>query len=334
LNMPRPETMTALWLENQALQLREDLPVPHPKPGEALIRVRLAGICATDLELVRGYYPFTGVPGHEFVGEVIEASGQPAWQGRRVVGEINLACGECFQCQSGRPRHCERRSVLGIKNTWGAFAEYLILPVENLHTVPPQLADEAAVFTEPLAAALEIQEQIRVGSNDRVLVIGAGRLGQLVAQTLAPTGCELGVVVRHERHKTILQGCGIPTLAESEIESSRWDIVVEVTGNPGGFSLARQAVRPRGTIVLKSTFKGESAANFSAIVVDEITLVGSRCGPFKPALDLLTSQLFDPGQLIDGRYPLHQAINAFHHAEQAGVLKILVDPLRSTSKQP
>ena len=319
-------TMQALWLEEQSLRVRDDVPVPEPTAGEALIKVRLAGICATDLELVRGYYPFTGVPGHEFVGEVEEAPDQPEWIGRRVVGEINLVCGMCTQCRADRSTHCEQRRVLGIKNHPGVFAEYFILPVANLHQVPHSLPDEAAIFTEPLAAALEIQEQINISPKNRVLVIGAGRLGQLIAQTLALTSCELCVIVRHERQRELLQRCGIPTSNENEIRNGYWDVVVEATGSSSGFDLARRAIRPRGTILLKSTFKGDNVVNLSSVVVDEITLIGSRCGPFLPALLLLENKRIDPLPLVEGRYPLSQAGTAFTHADQAGILKILIDP--------
>ena len=328
-----PQTMMALWLENQALNLREDIPLPEPQTGEALIRVRLTGICATDLELVRGYYPFAGVPGHEFVGEVIAAPGQSMLVGQRVVGEINLACGQCEQCLSGRTTHCENRRVLGIKKQNGSCAQFLTLPIANLHSIPDNVKDEAAVFTEPLAAALEIQEQVDICQKDRVLVIGAGRLGQLFARSLRITGCELAVVVRHAPHKALLKKCDIRTLNENEIQSGRWDCVVEATGTPDGFLLARRAVRPRGTIVLKSTFKGDNVVNLSAVVVDEITLVGSRCGPFQPALNLLANQEIDPLPLVEGRYPLSQAIQAFTHAGQPGALKILIDPTTPTESQ-
>lgn len=331
--MPLPHSMTAMWLENQALQLRQDIPLPEPQAGEALIRVRLAGICATDLELVRGYYPFAGVPGHEFVGEVVQADGSPALVGQRVVGEINLACGRCEQCRSGRTTHCENRRVLGIKNQHGAFAQYLTLPTANLHPVPDNVKDEAAVFAEPLAAALEIQEQVDISPKDRVLVIGAGRLGQLIARTLQITGCRLAVVARHIRHGTLLENCGICALHEGETPDGIWDVVVEATGNPEGFQLARRAVRPRGTIVLKSTFKGDNVLNLSAVVVDEITLVGSRCGPFQPALNLLAKHEIDPLPMIEGRYPLSQGIQAFTHAGQPGALKTLIDPISPDQSQ-
>jgi threonine dehydrogenase-like Zn-dependent dehydrogenase len=313
--------MQSLWLENQTLFLR-DMPRPN-KPGEALISVRLAGICGTDLELVRGYYPFTGVPGHEFVGDVAD-SPDKTWIGKRVVGEINVVCGECEQCRNGRPTHCEKRTVLGITNRDGVHAEYTSLPLANLHLVPDSVPDEAAVFTEPLAAALEIQEQVHIRPTDRVLLIGAGRLGQLVAQTLALTGCDLQVVVRHPHQKALLEARQIRLISEDEIQPRRWDVVVEATGSPSGFELARQAIRPRGTLVLKSTYRGEMTVNWSPFVVDEITIVGSRCGPFAPALRLLERGEVDPTVLIAKRHPLRRALEAYEDAKKPGMLKVLL----------
>ena len=315
--------MDALWLENNRIDLRD---VPRTrKPNEALIRIRKAGICSTDLELVKGYYPYTGIIGHEFVGEVIEAE-DPAWIDQRVVGEINAVCNECEQCRNGRPTHCEQRTVLGIVNRNGTFAEFTSLPVANLHRVPDSVPDEMAVFTEPLAAALEIQDQIQLKPTDRVLLVGAGRLGQLIAQTLALTGCNLHVVARHAHQQNLLKRRGIRIIAEQDIQPWRWDIVVEATGSPNGFSLARKAIRPRGIMVLKSTYKGEMSVNFSSIVVDEINLIGSRCGPFEPALRLMESRQVDPTILIDSEFSLGEALKAFEHAAETGVLKVLVQP--------
>lgn len=326
------DRMQALWLENLRLGFRDDIPVPVPGKGEALVRVRLTGICATDLELVRGYYPYTGVPGHEFVGDVVavasEGEAGKSWVGARVVGEINASCGSCESCLAGRPTHCENRTVLGIINRNGAFAEYLVLPLANLHRVPEDVPDESAVFTEPLAAALEIQQQVSILPTDRVLVVGAGRLGQLAAWTLKQTGCDLTVVARHNRQKALLDQQGIRSIEEDKIPVRKSDVVIEASGSPSGFELARRAVRPRGTIVLKSTYKGDLQANFSAIVVDEITLVGSRCGPFPPALRMLQSGLVEPTSLIDSRYPLSQGVHAFEQAAKSGVLKILLHPNR------
>jgi len=317
-------TMQALWLKNRQISLRENCPRPE-KPGEALIKIRLAGICGTDLEMVKGYYPFTGVPGHEFVGEV--AANAPAeWLGRRVVGEINAVCGVCEACRSGRPTHCEKRSVLGILNRDGIFAEYATLPLGNLHLVPDSVSDEMAVFTEPLAAALEIQQQVQIRPTDRILLIGAGRLGQLIAQTLALTGCDLRVVARHPLQQNLLIGRGIRLIDESDIQPRRWDVVVEATGSPSGFDLARRALRPRGTLVLKSTYRGELTLNLSPFVVDEITVVGSRCGPFAPALRLMEMREVDPTPLIAAHLSLKDALQAFEQAAKAGMLKVLIQP--------
>ncbi len=314
--------MQALWLENNQISLRD---VPQPKkPSEALIKIRKAGICSTDLELVKGYYPYAGILGHEFVGEVIDAPDKK-WIGARVVGDINAVCGKCEACLNGRPTHCESRTVLGIVNRDGIFAEYATLPIENLHRVPDSVPDEMAVFTEPLAAALEIQQQIQIKPTDRVLVIGAGRLGQLIAQTLALTGCDLHVVARHSLQQNLLTARGIRITSEAEIQPRKWDIVVEVTGSSDGFNLARRAIRPRGTLVMKSTYKGDMNVNFSSIVVDEITVIGSRCGPFEPALRLMEKREVDPTVLIAEEYNLKDALKAFEKAAQPGVLKVLVN---------
>jgi threonine dehydrogenase-like Zn-dependent dehydrogenase len=323
--------MLGLWLEAQELSLRKQLSAPSLPTGEALIRVRLSGICGTDLELARGYYPFTGVPGHEFVGNIIDIPGasaalNAAWIGKRVVGEINAVCGECEQCRNGRPTHCENRTVLGIVNRDGVHAEYTSLPLANLHIVPDSVPDEAAVFTEPLAAALEIQEQVHIQPADRVLLIGAGRLGQLVAQTLILAGCDLRVVARHPIQQKLLTGRGIKLITEDEVQPRSWDVVVEATGSPSGFELARRALRPRGTLVLKSTYRGEMTVNWSPFVVDEITIVGSRCGPFAPALRLLERGEVDPVILIAKRYLLAKAVEAMEAAKQPGMLKVLLEP--------
>jgi threonine dehydrogenase-like Zn-dependent dehydrogenase len=281
--------MKALWLENQRLSIR-DIPTPAPARDEALVRVLFAGICNTDIELTRGYYPYSGVPGHEFVGEV---------DGQRVVGEINAECSECAD-----RRHCEHRTVLGIKNRNGAFAEFLTLPRENLHAVPDSIPTEHAVFIEPLAAALQIQEQTAIGAGDRVLVVGHGKLGMLIARTIP----------------------GIVTLAgrDTVIAERAFDVVVECSGNPAGFETARRAVRPRGTIVMKSTYAGALTLNMSSIVVDEITIIGSRCGPFEKAIEALANQRVEVADLIDATYPLDKTIEAFDHAQRRGAMKVLV----------
>jgi len=255
---PLTGTVRALWLEGRALRLRDDVPVPDPPPGEALVRVTLAGVCNTDLELVRGYYPYSGVPGHEFVGIVEASPGAPEWVGRRVVGEINAACGTCPTCLAGRRTHCERRSVLGIVARDGAFATHLRLPVENLHAVPDDVPDDVAVFTEPTAAAFEILEQVEVATGDRVVVIGAGKLGNLVAQVLFARGCRLLAVGRSPRALGLIGARGIETATADGIPPREADLAVECTGSPDGLALAGRAVRPRGTIVLKSTYHGKA----------------------------------------------------------------------------
>ncbi|WP_069471440.1 MDR/zinc-dependent alcohol dehydrogenase-like family protein [Candidatus Marithrix sp. Canyon 246] len=314
--------MQAICLQDKSLKFIDNFPQIQPQYDEALVRVHLAGICGTDLELVKGYYPYNGILGHEFVGEIIKAPTAPERIGERVVGEINISCGICDSCVTGLTTHCQRRSVLGILNRHGAFAEYLCLPLKNLIPVADTISDEAAVFTEPLAAALAIQQQVHILATDKVLVIGAGRLGQLIAQTLALTGCDLQVVARYDKQRRLLATRNIISIKETQIQTD-YDIVIEATGSTEGLTLASQIVRPRGTIVLKSTYKGKTLLDFSKIVVNEIKLVGSRCGSFKPALQLLEKKLVDPTILIEFSYHLNQALEAFDFARQSGKFKVL-----------
>lgn len=318
--------MLALHLANRTLSLVEK-PIPTPPPGEALIRVLRAGICNTDVELLAGYYPFADTLGHEFVGVVEQ--GPPAWVGRRVCGEINAACGVCPTCRAGRRSHCPQRTVLGIVNRAGVFAEYTTLPVDNLVAVPDAVSDDAAVFTEPLAAAVEILEQVAVRPTDRVVVVGDGKLANLIVQVLALTGARLSVVGKHAHKLALLAHTGAQLVQlgsdGSLPEPLTGDVVVEATGSAGGFALARRIVRPRGTLVLKSTYHGDLTLNMSAVVVDELTLVGSRCGPFAPALRLLAQGRVRVAPLIAARYPLNDALAAMHTATQPGVLKVLLD---------
>jgi threonine dehydrogenase-like Zn-dependent dehydrogenase len=318
--------MRGLWLEEKRLSFRDDLPGPPPADGEALVRVRLAGICGTDLELVRGYYPFTGVPGHEFVGTVEQAPSAPEWIGRRVVGEINAACGACATCRSGRRTHCPARTVLGIRGRAGAFAERLTLPIANLHEVPSTVPDEEAVFTEPLAAALQIQAQVPLRPEQRVLVLGAGRLGTLVARTLVRTGAQVRVAARLPARRDQLRAGGVDAVAPEDVAPASADVVVDCTGHPEGFARARAAVRPRGTIVLKSTYAGEAPVNLSSVVVDEITVVGSRCGAFAPALELLAARVVPVRDLVEARFPFARGTGAFEEAARPGALKVLLEP--------
>ncbi len=315
--------MRALWLEDGALSLRDDLKTPEPGPEDARVRVLSAGVCSTDLELIRGYMPFKGVLGHEFVGVVDR--GPSEWIGQRVVGEINAYCADCPTCNAGRSNHCPTRSVVGILNHDGAFAEHLVLPSLCLHRVPESLSTEAAVFTEPLAAALRIGEQVRHTPGARVIVVGAGRLGQLIARTLALTESELSVVVRSDRARALLENHGVHCAEAHTFEPASADLVVEVTGNPEGFAIARRLVRPGGTLVMKSTYAGELTIDASMLVVDEIQLIGSRCGPFAPALKLLASGEVEVLDLVAARYPLSQGLEAFEVAAQPGALKVQVD---------
>jgi threonine dehydrogenase-like Zn-dependent dehydrogenase len=319
------KTMHGIWLEDKRISIRDDIPVPEMTPGEALIRVNIAGICATDLELVEGYYPFCGILGHEFIGKVELAPGHPEIIGKRVVGEINVSCGQCKNCLSGRKTHCVNRTALGILGRDGVFADYSLLPISNLHCVPDSLGDEEAVFTEPLAAALEILEQVHIEPSSRVLLVGAGRLGQLIAQVIHLSGCDLRVLARYRRQRDILVANHISICEESDLADGSYDVVIEATGSTDGYHVARQAVRPRGTIVLKSTYKEDFRMNISSVVVDEIRLVGSRCGPFPPALRLLKNHDVDVTSMIDERFYLNNGLKAFDKARQPGILKVLLE---------
>jgi threonine dehydrogenase-like Zn-dependent dehydrogenase len=324
--------LKGLWLNEGRLRFRDDLPVPEPAPAEALVRVLQAGICNTDLEILGGYRPHSGILGHEFVG-VVERSGsgvsdstKAELSGRRVVGEINVACGTCASCKAGRRIHCEERSVLGIMGRDGSFAEHLCLPISNLHLVPDGVSSAAAVFTEPLAAALAIQSRVAIDEGDRVLIVGAGKLGLLIAQTLALTGCNPRVVTtgRGAAGK-LLDGWGIESRSVEEVEAGAYDLAVECTGNPAGFALARSALRPRGALVLKSTYAGHPSIDATSLVVDEITVIGSRCGPFEPALSLLEGGQVDVEALVQATYPLERGEEALEHAARPGVLKVLLE---------
>ena len=316
--------MKAVYLDQQ-VRFRSDLPLPSPGPGEALVRVRLAGVCSTDLALIQGYYPFTGVLGHEFVGEIAAAASSPERIGERVAGSINTSCGHCTECMACRRSHCINRRVLGIKGRNGAFAEYLCLPLENLHRVPDRVTDRIAVFTEPLAAALQVLELVEVKPTQRVLLVGAGRLGQLIARVVALTGAETHVVARHAHQRERLELAGVTALDEHRIDGRAYDLVIDASGAPSGFALARQAVRPRGTLCLKSTYRGEVSVDLSSLVVDEIRIVGSRCGPFPAALRLLELGRVNPTPLIDACEKLADGVRALERAAQPDVLKVLVD---------
>ena len=320
------DKMQCLWLEQQKLTFQRGVLIPIPTRDQALIRILLAGICSTDLELQRGYYPFSGIPGHEFVGVVVDTLDDPTWIGKRVVGEINIACGQCETCKMGLVRHCEARKTLGIHSWNGVFAEYCVLPMTNLHIVPVNVPDEMAVFIEPLAAAYEILEQTPIQQNDRVLIIGAGRLGILAAMVIQQTGCRLDVVIRHPKQQKLLERLCMNAITSPDIGQRNYDIVIDATGSRDGITQAFKSVRPRGRIILKSTYQGNAEVNLSAFVVDEVTLIGSRCGPFKPAMQLLADGRIDPRPLIDAIFSLKKGLNAFEQAAMQGVLKVLVRP--------
>jgi threonine dehydrogenase-like Zn-dependent dehydrogenase len=316
--------MKGLWLQDRTMTYRSDLPMPVLEPDEVLIKVLLAGVCSTDLEMLRGYYDFTGVPGHEFVGLVQDDNGHPELYGKRVIGDINISCGECERCLNQEPSQCMQRRTLGIFDYNGVFAEYCKLPAKNLTVVPDSVSDLLAVFTEPTAAALRILDQVQVRPSDRVIVVGAGRLGLLIAQALKNTGCDLKVVVRRAEPAAILNGLGITAVYADEIRGSLADIVVEVTGSPEGFALSRSLTRARGTLLLKSTFAGDVNVNLSKLVVDEITLVGSRCGNYPAGLRALSSGLIQVGEMVDSVFALEQGLEAITRAGEPGVLKVLI----------
>ncbi len=313
--------MRVAWAEGGAVTVRE-VPVPEPAEGEVLVRVLRAGICNTDLEILKGYRSFEGILGHEFVGVVEQ--GPASLAGQRVVSEINIWCGACDMCTRGLTTHCERRQVIGIRDRPGAFAEYIALPERNLHALPESVSTDAACFIEPLAAALEIQGRVLMDADHSVLVVGAGKLGLLVAQTLALTGCTLTVVARGERSREFLTSRGIEAVRAID-DTERFDVAVECTGNEAGVAIALDGLRPRGTLVMKSTYAGSLPLDGSKVVVDELTLVGSRCGPFPEAVELLISNAVDVEGMIDARFPLDEAPAALSRAGEPGVLKVLMD---------
>ncbi len=313
--------MRAIVIDN-GVTLRADYPEPKPSPGESIVRVRMAGICGTDLELARGYMAYRGVPGHEFVGEVVHG-GDKSLIGRRVVGGINAACGRCRMCARGLGRHCPNRTVLGILNRDGVFADLFALPDENLHAVPDSVPDDLAVFTEPIAAAYEVLEQWKIPRNYRILVLGDGRLGGIVAIVLAAEDYDVTVGGHHREKLTALADLGLTARDERELEGG-YDVVVDCTGSNAGFSRALELVRPRGTIVLKSTAAAGANLNLAPVVINEITVMGSRCGRMEPALDALRQGKVDPRPLISAVFPLDDGIAALKTANTAPNFKILL----------
>jgi threonine dehydrogenase-like Zn-dependent dehydrogenase len=334
--------MLAFTVRNHQLVAAKK-PLPRLRPRWALVRVRLAGICNTDVEILRGYHAFRGVPGHEFVGEVAALNGVSAkektkWLGRRVTGEINVSCSAynyhplCAFCRRGLKTHCARRTVLGIVNHDGAFAEYLALPLENLHAVPDSVTDEQAVFVEPLAAACEILQQVNINQFRAAAVLGDGKLAQFIARVLRTA---LPRVVMYGKHQDKLKLAARAKIETRKVRGNASDLrrikenfalVIEATGSPSGLALAQQMTEPRGTLVLKSTFHGAAPLETWPLVVKEITLIGSRCGPFAKAIALLRSGKVDPRPLITRTFPLNQAPAAIRFAQDPGVMKVLLNP--------
>ncbi|MBV8845040.1 MAG: alcohol dehydrogenase catalytic domain-containing protein [Bryobacterales bacterium] len=315
--------MLAVHLENGRVEVRRE-PLPRVPRGFARIRLLSAGICSTDLELQRGYYGFHGTPGHEFVGEVTAAE-DTGWIGKRVAGEINLACGACEWCARDLGRHCPNRTVLGIVKHPGAFREFLTLPVRNLHIVPSSISNEQAVFIEPVAAACEILDQVRVLAGAPVAVLGDGKLGLLVAQVLRARGARVHVYGRHREKLRLIEGDGISTeVIGKALPERAWPMVVDATGSAEGLRAAVALCQPRGTVIMKSTVHGLVKIDTAPAIVNEITLVGSRCGRFEPAIRLLSSGRVKVDRLISDRFTLDQAPQAFRKAATKGVLKVLL----------
>ncbi len=309
---------------DQSLALDTRRPDPQPSEGDTLIKVRQAGICATDLEIVKGYMGFRGVLGHEFVGEVVSSPDREL-VGQRVCGEINIVCGRCDLCLSGLSSHCRARTVLGILNHDGAFADLVRLPATNLHVVPKNVEDDQAVFVEPLAAAFQVLKQIKLDGRKWVTVLGDGRLGLLIAQVLRNAGCPVRVIGKHAEKMALCEKWSIRSRPMEEIQPRHdQDVVVDCTGSAAGFELAMQMTRPRGTIVLKSTVAAGKAMNLAPLVIDEINVIGSRCGPFREAMRALSEKTVDVTSLIHRRMKLDQGVEAMSLAGRPGVLKVLL----------
>jgi alcohol dehydrogenase len=314
--------MVSVCLENGKVLLRKQARPRRPE-GFALIRLLYGGICNTDIELQRGYYGFRGTPGHEFVGEVVEADDR-SWVGERVVGEINLACGKCEWCARGLGRHCPKRTVLGIVKQPGAFREFLTLPEQNLRRVPRAIPSEEAVFVEPLAAACEILDQVRIPRGTPVAVLGDGKLGLLASQVLQAHGAHVHLYGRHKEKLRIARQSGVSTEIAKKLPVAKYEFVVEATGSAEGLKQAVQMTQPRGTVVMKSTVHGLVSIDSAPVVVNEITLVGSRCGRFEPALRLLAQRKVRVDAMISEVLPLKSAPKAFRDAAKSGVLKVLL----------
>jgi threonine dehydrogenase-like Zn-dependent dehydrogenase len=323
LSYPTPQTSKIEDRESKSVGATGSRP-ESDHDQVALLKVHLAGICSTDLQIFKGYMDFRGIPGHEFVGSVVE--GPLELIKKRVVGEINFACGRCDYCNRGLGRHCPSRRVMGILGADGAFAEFVSVPVPNLHVVSESVSDEEAVFTEPLAAAFEILEQVQLNPSDEVLVLGDGKLSFLCAQVLRLASANVALVGKHPDKLKLIKRFGVRTMLLRDWKPKQFDVVVEATGSPSGLQLAMSAVRPRGTLVLKTTIAGEHRVSLAPLVINEITVVGSRCGPFAPALDALRARSVSVTPLIEKIYPLSEGIEALAHAGKPGARKILVRP--------
>jgi threonine dehydrogenase-like Zn-dependent dehydrogenase len=314
--------MRALLFDGN-LELLGDYPEPHRQPGESLIRVKLAGICNTDLEIAKGYMGYTGVPGHEFVG-IVEESDDTELRNKRVVGEINLGCGQCESCNSGMRSHCPTRTVLGIMGHPGVMADLCTLPDSNLHVVPEGLPDEVAVFCEPLAAAYEILTQVSIEPGQTAVVLGDGKLGLLVAQVLKHAEANVLLVGRSPEKLSLAEGWSVRTAPADAPREKTADVVVDCTGSTEGFETALELVKPRGTIVVKTTVADRFSINLAPLVINEITVVGSRCGPFEPALKALSDGSIRVSEMITRIFPMEQALDAFEFASRPEALKVII----------
>ena len=316
--------MKAAYFDGTKILLKDDYPIPNL--GEALIKVRLAGICGTDLEMIQGYASYTGVLGHEFVGEVVESANKDLI-GKRIVGEINAGCGKCQMCETGLERHCSQRTVLGIYKRDGAFAQYLSLPEKNLHVIPDSISDEQAVFVEPLAAAFEIEEQLHIEKDSKIAILGDGRLAQLIMRALRINHPNIICFGRHTKKLQLAEKIGIKTKTViSPHDEHAFDVVIEATGRESGFLDTMKLAKPRGIVVLKSTIASKNKLDLTPAIVNEITFVGSRCGPFRPAIQALASGVIHVDDLIDSVYPLDKLSDALDAARSSEKLKVLLKP--------
>jgi threonine dehydrogenase-like Zn-dependent dehydrogenase len=315
--------LSLVFHKKKGLRLQTDHPVPEQGYDEALIRISLAGVCNTDIEITKGYMDFQGILGHEFVGVVIKCR-EKGLMGQRVVGEINIGCKKCSFCLERRKNHCPERSVAGIMNKDGVFAEYAVLPIDNLHTVPDSVSDKESVFVEPLAAAFEIIRQVDILPDNRVCVLGDGKLGLLVGQVMSLVGCDILVVGKHEENLAILKHKGIRTVLSSDFNEKGFDIVIDCTGSPDGIGIALDIIRPEGRIVIKTTTYKKREIDLNRVVVNELSIIGSRCGPFPVAIKALEEKKIDVLPLISKVYPLNEGMRAFEHAAIRGGLKVLL----------